>query len=182
MISRSYSRGLIPVFKFETCEGRMTFLRKTFPGAIHIGVMRDLDKTLSSVLNQSKLGNFGFLAYANRLIQPDPLDFSKLRTSFQTLSISKSISAFETFEKRRVQHLSDADFLLDLTNPETITATLANVSISHKTRLIELQPNDITKYLLANSFSSLDQNIDSVPSIGHLLFRRIRSAIGVNFT
>ena len=67
-------RGLrrIPVLAFEASEGRIAWLRRSFPDAIQLGVIRDYPGQLQSWFLQAAYGNFDFFRIAREIMTRNP--------------------------------------------------------------------------------------------------------------
>jgi hypothetical protein len=73
------------IFKFEQLEGHVDLLRRNFPGAIHIGLIRNPLEQCDSWFEQLALGNSHFFDAAMSLIKGDP-EFFEQSSSTQVLS------------------------------------------------------------------------------------------------
>jgi hypothetical protein len=105
-------KNLIPVFKFETMKGHASFLRKEFPTAIHIGVVRDPKDQYSSWLEQLSLGNGWFFDKARELIANDKEFF----VSGKNYDEKANESVFETYYNALFSLRSELDVCIDLTS------------------------------------------------------------------
>ena len=103
-------QGKLPVFKLEQLKGHVNLLRKNFPEALHIGLIRNPNDQFRSWLEQSALGNNFFFENALSLINQDT-DFFKPSPG---LSKANPKDVFETFYSRLVTLRSELDFTHNL--------------------------------------------------------------------
>ena len=110
LIDAAIDQNRIPVFKFETLEGHVPFLREKFPNSINIGVIRNPKDQYLSWLEQLAFDNSFFFEKALSLIEGDPDFFLGGRTN-----IEKSNGyIFEIYYNALLSLRTELDFSIDL--------------------------------------------------------------------
>jgi hypothetical protein len=98
------------VFKFEQLEGHSEVIRKHFPTAIHLGLLRNRQSQFDSWLEQLALGNSGFFDGARKLVLEDPDYF----TNGVIIENPTDREVFELYHSKLIQLSSKFDLIFNL--------------------------------------------------------------------
>jgi hypothetical protein len=99
-----------PVFKFEQLEGHLEVIKRHFPTAIHLGLLRNRQAQFDSWLEQLALGSSGFFDGARKLVLEDPDYF----TSGVILENPTDREVFELYHSKLIQLCSKFDLVFNL--------------------------------------------------------------------
>ena len=110
LVRAANKQNKIPIFKFEQLEGHVNLLRREFPDAIHVGIIRDQDDQYYSWLEQLSYENATFFNIARDLIVQDP-DFFTPGIYYDEKS---NESVFHTYFEGLLSLRSDLDICINL--------------------------------------------------------------------
>jgi hypothetical protein len=140
------------VFKFEQLKGHVDVLRRAFPQAIHVAIVRDPVQQRDSWFEQLALGNSYFFDTALALIKGDP-DFFKEASNGQEIAHkeifdiyhSSLLSLRPNFDTEiDLYKDSKEDFLTNL--PSNYFKEIFRVAF-HELEILEKQPSITDKYI-----------------------------------
>ncbi len=122
LVDLASSRDQLVVLKFEQTEGRVAWLRRHFPDAIHVGLLRDGDAQFRSWMTLLVVhNNAGFFESGHRLAKDNPAFFgaAHVADSIDLADWDELRSLFDVFYAATTRvRLEAMDVTLDL-SPES---------------------------------------------------------------
>ena len=110
LVSVAIQNDKTPVFKFEQLEGHLEVIKRHFPSAIHLGLLRNRQAQFGSWLEQLALGSSGFFDSARKLVLDDPDYF----TNGVILDNPTDREVFEVYHSKLLQISSKFDLTFNL--------------------------------------------------------------------
>jgi hypothetical protein len=139
LLEHADSNNKTAVFKFEQLEGHVDVLKRKFPQAIHIALIRDLNDQYNSWSEQLALGNSYFFDVALNLIDGDPEFFKEKRR----IDKPSHEEIFDIYQTNLLTLRSEFDATLDIYKDS-------------KEKFIDNLPSEYFKKLFKKAFLNLE--------------------------